>query len=378
MSGTGRPAPPSVLLVVEQLRRRIPGGIGTYVSGLLGGLSALRTSSTDGAAAVTLFASRVSADPLEGRGLPVRTAPVPSRLATRAWDRSLLHAPRGFDVVHGTSFATPPRARGDGAARAITVHDLAWRAHPEATTARGRRWHEAALGRALRRSDAFVTPSAAVRDQLIAAGAAAGCIRVIPEGGDHLPAPDLGGAAAVLRASGVDGPYVLTVSTLEPRKNLGRLLAAYRAARAEGLGEIALVVAGPLGWGEDVSPAAEDGVATVGHVEGAVLAGLYAGATAFVYVPLVEGFGLPPLEAMVASVPVVASRTVPSVAEAPGTPPALLVDPDDVDAIAAALVRVVTDEPLAEGLVASALALAGSRTWAAAAAGHVEFWESLR
>lgn len=374
MSAVERPGRPSVLLVVEQLRRTVPGGIGTYVSGLLAGLRDLEASV---APPVTLFASRAAGDPLQGRGLPVRTAPLPSPLATRAWDHSLLHAPRGFDIVHATSFAMPRPARGDRAALAVTVHDLAWRAHPEATTPRGRRWHEAALRRALIRADAFVTPSLAVRDELIAAGAPADTVRTIPEGGDHLPPPDAFGARAVLTASGVEGPYLLTVSTLEPRKNLRRLLAAYRAARATGLGEMALVVAGPLGWGEDVDMDTGEGVVAVGHIEGAVLAGLYAGAAAFVYVPLVEGFGLPPLEAMAASVPVVTSRGVPSVAEAPGDPPALQVDPGDVDAIAQALVRVATDEVLAAELVGRGRALAGLRTWVAAAEAHVALWDSL-
>ena len=330
------------------------------------------------AVTLTLFASRVRSDPLEGHGRPVRTTPVPSRLASRAWDRGLLHAPRGFGVVHGTSFATPPKARGDRAALVLTVHDLAWRAHPEATTRRGRRWHEAALRRALKRADAFVTPSAAVRDELVAAGAPADAVVAIPEGCDHLPPPDRAGADAVLRASGVDGPYLLTVSTLEPRKNLRRLVDAYRAARAGGLGELTLVVAGPLGWGDDgPSAVPAEGVVPIGDVEGAVLAGLYSSATGFVYVPLAEGFGLPPLEAMAASVPVVSSRSVPSVAEAPGDPPALLVDPTDPDAIAEGLVRVVTDAALAGALAARGQAYARSRTWVEAAAGHVELWERL-
>jgi glycosyltransferase involved in cell wall biosynthesis len=376
MSGAAPDEYPSVLLVVEQLRRRVPGGIGTYVSGLLFGLREL-AAALDRPVPLTLFASRAPSDPLEGRGMPVLTAPVGPRLAVAAWDRGLMHAPRGFGVLHGTSFATPPRARGDRAARAMTVHDLAWRHHPEATTARGRRWHEAALARALRRSDAFVVPSGAVRDELVAAGAPAASVRAVPEGGDHLPPPDRAGAEAVLKASGVDGPYLLTVSTLEPRKNLLRLLDAYRAARAGGLADLTLVVAGPLGWGAEVPLASRPGVVAIGHVEGAVLAGLYAGASAFAYVPLVEGFGLPPLEAMAASVPVVASRTVPSVAEAPGEPPALLVDPLDVDAIAEALLRVATEEKLAAELVARGAALASERTWAAAAAGHVELWKAL-
>jgi glycosyltransferase involved in cell wall biosynthesis len=378
MSGAPDPPCPSVLLVVEQLRRAVPGGIGTYIRGLLSGLAELEQTGGD-VVPLTLFASRARADPLEGQGRPVLTAPLPSRLATRAWDHGLLRAPRGFGVVHGTSFATPPLARAGRAALSVTVHDLAWRAYPEATTRRGRRWHEAALRRALRRADAFVTPSSRVRDELIAAGAPREAVRAIPEGCDHLPPPDRAGAATVLKASGVDGPYLLTVSTLEPRKNLHRLVDAYRIARGRGLGELTLVVAGPLGWGDGGPRAAPaEGVVPIGHIEGAVLAGLYANAAAFVYVPLAEGFGLPPLEAMAASTPVVSSAAVPSVAEAPGEPPALLVDPTDVEAIADGLVRVATDAELAEGLAARGRTFAASRRWIDTAALHLELWRSLQ
>jgi glycosyltransferase involved in cell wall biosynthesis len=378
VSRSAEPGLPSVLLVVEQLRRPVPGGIGTYVRGLLSGLAEVERTRGE-SIPLTLFASRVVSDPLEGHARPVRTVPVPSRLLSRAWDRGLLRAPRGFSVVHGTSFATPARARGDRAALVVTVHDLAWRAYPEATTRRGRRWHEAALRRALARADAFVAPSALVREELVAAGAPADAVQVIPEGCDHLPPPDRAGAAAVLKASGVDGPYLLTVSTLEPRKNLRRLLDAYRSARTFALDDVKLVVAGPLGWGDGAPIAGPtDGVVPIGHVEGAVLSGLYAGAAAFVYVPLAEGFGLPPLEAMAASVPVMTSTSVPSITEAPGDPPALLVDPTDTEAIARGLTRLVTDTSLAGSLAARGEAFARSRPWRKTAAAHLELWRHLR
>jgi glycosyltransferase involved in cell wall biosynthesis len=117
-----------------------------------------------------------------------------------------------------------------------------------------------------------------------------------------------------------------------------------------------------------------DGVVAVGHVEGATLSGLYAGATAFAYVPLAEGFGLPPVEAMVAGTPAVVSTAVPSVTEAEGDAPALLVDPNDTDAIA---VAIVCDRTLAEALRARGTSFATSLTWEAAAAGHLALWERL-
>jgi glycosyltransferase involved in cell wall biosynthesis len=374
-----RPRRPSILLVVEQLRRAVPGGIGTYAEGLLAGLATLDASTAGGGAEpspLTLFASRAAPDPLLRWGRPVRTSRLPSRLLTRAWDLGVARAPSGFDVVHGVSLASPARARGDRGPLALTVHDLAWRTHPEATTPRGRRWHESALRRGVRRADAFVVPSAAVAADLVAAGAAADAVSVIGHGSDHLPPPDRAGAAAVLRASGVVGPYVLAVSTLEPRKNLGRLVEAYGAARAALPEPFPLVVVGALGWGDPGLGGPTEGVAAVGHVESAALSGLYAGAAAVVYVPLAEGFGLPPLEAMAASAPVVASTAVPSVTEGPGDT-ALLVDPTDTDAIADALVAVLSDRDLSDALRASGAAFAKARTWEAAAAAHLALWERL-
>ncbi len=364
---------PSVLLVVEQLRRAVPGGIGTYTRGLLGGLRRCRD---DDRFTFELHASHVEPDPLADLGLPMRAVHLDSRVLTRAWDLGLMRAPAGFDVVHGVSLASPaPRERER---LVVMVHDLAWRSHPESTTRRGRRWHEAALRRALRRAAAFVVPSAAVRADLVAAGADATKVRVIAEGADHLPEPDRPGASAALRACGVEGPYLLTVSTLEPRKNLGRLLQAYRAARPSLPAAMPLVVAGPTGWGDAGAGIVQgEGVVAVGHVGAATLSGLYAGAAAFVYVPLAEGFGLPPLEAMAAGTPVGASSAVPSVTEAQGEPPALVVDAADVAGIATALGRVAGDRELAGSLVARGATLARARTWEATARAHLELWGEL-
>jgi alpha-1,3-rhamnosyl/mannosyltransferase len=374
-------SPPSVLLVVEQLRRRVPGGIGRYVRSLLDGLVA------EGASEVTLYASRVPghavgrimpiADPLAAWGIPVRTSRLPGRLLTQAWDRGLAPTPAGFDLVHSVSLAIPPR-RSAGVPRVATVHDLSWRAHPDATTARGRRWHEAALGRALRGIDAFVVPSAAVADELVAAGAPRAAVVVIPWGGDHLPAPDRSGARGALARAGVVGPYLLSVSTQEPRKNLARLADAYALARGRLPQPWPLVVVGPRGWGgAELTDAPPLGVVPLGAVGDAVLAGLYAGARAFVYVPLTEGFGLPPLEAMGQGVPVVASETVPSVGGASGARSAWCVDPLDVAAIADGLVRVCTDEALRAELVGNGDARARSRTWRSVARDHRALWRSL-
>ena len=349
-------------MVAEQLRRPVAGGIGTYVHGLLGGLAALGDG---GAPQITLWASRPprgGPDPLEALG-PVVTSVLPAALLVRTWDRGLGRPPGHPEVLHATSFAVP----GPGAVPlSVMVHDLAWRHFPEAYPPRGRRWHEAALGRALGRAALLIVPSSTVDDDLLAAGAPAARVEVVEEGCDHLAAPDDEGAAALLRRLGVTGEFLLTVSTLEPRKNLPRLLDAYRAARDRLPQPWPLVVAGPAGWGPAVRPA--PGVVLAGHAAGGVLTALYRRARLMAYVPLREGFGLPVAEAMSCGTPVVASP-VPS-----GRGAALEVDPFDVDAIAAALVRVATDEALRAELIAAGYARAAGLTWEQAAKHHLDLW----
>lgn len=404
-------------LVVEQLRRTVPGGIGTYCLGLLGGL---RQVAQAGAAvpAVELVASRSpsSPDPLASEGWTLRVSKLPGPLLTRAWDRGLVDVDRHADVVHALSLAAPPARHRP---LVITVHDLAFRSVPEAFPERGRRWHEAALSRAIGRARHLVVPSSVVADDLMAAGASGRSVVVIEHGSDHLPPPDPQSTEALLARVGVTGPFVLAVGTVEPRKNLHRLIEAHRRASASLSEPLALVVVGPAGWGpldlphDDLgSPAAGSAprrgdrsgehvgapvpsaalgvgsqaseklrdqmaradrvqVVSTGPVAPAVLAGLYRRARLVAYVPLVEGWGLPPIEAMAAGTPVLASP-VPSTGGA-----AWEVDPTDIDAMAAGLVTVATDEVVRAELVAAGWGRAAVRTWRASAEEHLALWRSI-
>ena len=369
-----------MLLAVEQLRRPVPGGIGTYARGLLAGLA--RCAEEGDGVAVTLLASRAprgGSDPLAAFGRPLVVSALPGRVMTRAWDHSLLRAPEGFDVVHSVSPSAPTLRRGGTARRVVTVHDLAWRRHPESTTRRGRRWHEAALRRARNSDAAFVVPSRLVATDLVAFGVDDARITVVRSGADHLASPDDDATASLLRRIGVEGEYLLTVGTLEPRKNLDRLVRAFRQVRPSLPERWPLVIVGPAGWGHGAAPHGSDGVVFTGSVPDAVLSGLYRRARAFAYVPLTEGYGLPPLEAMRSGTPSVVSAEVPSVHDLgePGPPPARVVDPLDLDDMAAGLAAVLTDDDLRGELAARGASYASARTWQAAARAHMTLWRRL-
>jgi len=353
-----------VTIVADQVRQRPASGIATYTRGLLQGLDAMG----DEAPAVTLVASRPSSpDPLARWGDRVRSSVLPGPLLMRWWDLGRgAGLVAGAGVVHAASMAAPP-ARG--AALVVTVHDLAWREVADTFPARGRRWHEAAFARALLHADALVTPSERTAELVRHAGAADSRVVVIEEGADHLPMADRDAAATLLRSIGVSTPYLLTVSTIEPRKNLPRLIEAYGLARDRLPEPWPLVVVGPEGWGGALRPS--PGVKLAGVVSDPVLAGLYAGARCLVYVPLVEGWGLPPVEAMGACLPVVASPM-------PSTGGAVLeVDPGDTEAIADAVAVAAGDDRRRSELVTAGLLRFGELSWEAAARRHVELWASV-
>jgi glycosyltransferase involved in cell wall biosynthesis len=174
--------------------------------------------------------------------------------------------------------------------------------------------------------------------------------------------------------------YLLFVSTIEPRKNLIRLLAAFERLQAAGLTD-ALVIVGKRGWLYDnffaaleASPA-KQAVIFPGWVADADLPAIYGGAQVFAFPSLFEGFGLPVLEAMACGTPVVCSNSssLPEVAD----DAALLVDPLDVDALTGALERLLRDPALAADLRARGLAQAARFSWARAAAETIAIYHRL-
>lgn len=393
------PARLEVSLLVDQLSRRVPGGIGTYAMGLLQGFSELRDSSVR----VHLHgASRVP------------------RIRDLLWDWGVVRmdsVAKGSRILHATSMAFPWRGAMQAALRvgsggssqgplafSVMVHDVAWRQLPEAFPRRGRAFHDRALARALGFARSgwgrIVVPSNATAKALVEGGLdlseLESSVVVIPHGSDHLPRGDLQGSSELLAKVGLMRPFLLAVGTLEPRKNLPRLIEAYRLAREEAEGDFPdLAIVGPRGWGDSPGRILEErgasrntrqaGVYWLGKVPPRVMAALYETAVGLVYVPLLEGFGLPVFEAMAKDLPVVASP-VPALEEAEAMMGseasghgklARVVDPRGTEDIAAGIVQLVFDETLRRELVDSSRAVVSKATWARSARSHKELWEQL-
>jgi len=305
-------------------------GVNNYIRGSLRGLARAAALAGD---EVVAFAPtsprgrRVIPEALAGIPLELRLTTLPGAHAWRtAWSR--LGAPAaerwigGFDVLHFSDWMYPPQRAG---LRATTVHDLVPLHYPDWVTARTRAMHTRKYANAASSCGViFANSGFTAADVAATLGFPRERIVVAHPGvGEGF---DADGEAAV-RAT----PYLLTVATLEPRKNLGTLVEAFALLDDRGL---ELLVVGGAGWGsQPVLSRAR--VTLLGHVPDEELARLYRGAAAVVYPSRFEGFGMPIIEAMASGAPVVASAH-PSLDEAAGEA-ALRADPESAEAIALAI-----------------------------------------
>jgi len=270
------------------------------------------------------------------------------------------------DVFHSPSVSLPPRRRR-ATRRFITIYDLACIRFPELYgQAHLRTWRAAT--ESLGEGDFVLTASESIRADLCERGVAAPeRIFVAPLGADPRtfhPCADAERIQAVRERYGIpEGPYLLSVNTPDPRKNLGHAIRAFtRVVRDEGVRDLTLVLAG-----HDVPGSHPDAdglrrrIVRTGFVDDVELAPLYSGAAAFVFPSLYEGFGLTPLEAMQCGTPVITSNSssFPEVVGDAG----ILLDPTDEDALCQAILDVHRDAARRERMRAQSLARAARFSW---------------
>ncbi len=258
-----------------------------------------------------------------------------------------------------------PRFMPADIATVVTVHDLVWK-HAGETMPAINRWLDARLlPQAARLADRIITVSQNTADDLIAeVPEADGKVDTIPLG---VAQPEPIADNAELPGLNLDEPFLLFVGTLEPRKNLRRLMEAYSRLTDQQQSDARLVIVGGSGWGgvDARSMAAEFGVTerteVLGYVSEPQLIALYEKALFLAMPSLYEGFGLPLLEAMIRGTPVLTSNraSMPEVAGDAG----LLVEPDDVESIRSGLERMLTDAPLRQRLAGLARGRAKAFTW---------------
>ena len=358
-----------VVVTTDQLWRDQPGGIGSYARGLVRGLAELVERGEHRTPVVALGPRGRS--PLDLEGVQRLNTGWGVKVTTQLWERFSVGVPSTSKVVHATSMAGPFSGGTSKAVHSVAIFDLFWRDFPEYSTARGIAFHEQRLKVIRSHKDVrVITASPLVRDQL--------CERGFDESRLHLSSLGLeleGPEADLTTASRETGcseellgrPFTLAVGTVEPRKNLERLVTAHRTAMSRGAQLGPLVLVGPAGWGDiDLSDAV-----CVGPVSSPVLRALRRRALVEAYVPLAEGWGLPPVEALGAGLPVVVSNTVPSVFDNGQVDS---VDPRSVDDISDALVRAATASR-DEGARQQRRESVAHLTWRACARHHWKAWE---
>ena len=299
--------------------------------------------------------------------------------AGHLWEQVYLAAASGSRLLWSPNNTGPLAV----ARQICTMHDIIPVEHPEWFNARFAAWYRWLLPRLTHRVRHLIAVSQFTKDRLVERfGINPDKITVVWNGVDAEFRPRTNGEInEVRRALGIDSPrYLLSLGSLEPRKNIGRLLTAWSRLKRELPNDIGLVVAGskgaPLVFRNAGITEIPEGVHFTGYVKQEHLPALYSGALALVYPSLYEGFGLPPLEAMACGTPVIASNTT-SLPEVTGGA-ALLVDPLDEDAIAAAILKVAADARLRASMGIQSLAHASSLTWDASARATRKILEERR
>jgi glycosyltransferase involved in cell wall biosynthesis len=362
------------------------GGIGRYTRELVTAVLSVRSADAQPAHDFVMIAGvaglgeaweaetarlRALATPMPpaGRRVTVRGIPLTDDWMARIWHRLRLPLPATWitgkiDLFYAPDFLLPPLPRS--VRTLVTIHDLSYMRYPETFPPQLREYLTIAVPRSVAHADHILTDSEWTRTDVIE------LLSIAPE---RVTSLHLGVSGAFKPTAAPNeretlaakyniapGPYILTVGTVQPRKNYERLIEAVDRVRESV--DVTLVIAGRAGWLSDAVVEAVETrshVRLLGFVDDGDLPALYRQAQVLAYPSLYEGFGLPPLEAMACGTPVVASSAS-SIPEAVGDA-GLLHDPLDTDALADALLRTLTDNELRADLRQRGLARAAEFSW---------------
>ena len=310
------------------------------------------------------------------------------RLPTPRWSRMLLTSLRKLqsgsantpdpDVVHGPNYSLPDWAENG----VVTVHDLSVFKFPEMHPAERVLQFEREFQRTLDRTSQIITDCEMIRREVIEmTGFAESRVTAVPLGiGPEFRPLSEAERMPVLRRHRLPlTGYGLTVSSLEPRKRIDRLLAAWSELPRPVRNKYPLVIAGAKGWHNDglhsiiARGESEGWVIPLGFVSAAELPAVYAGARVFIYPSIYEGFGLPPLEAMASGVPtiVAAASCLPEVTKGG----AKLVEPEDIDSFATAIVEALENIEWRSEAASRGVHVAAGYSWQACINQTVQVYE---
>lgn len=317
------------------------------------------------------------------RNITPRPIPLTERMLTIAWHRarvplSVERFVGDVDVVHGTDFVLPPTK----AKTLLSIHDFAYIIHPETAPPELRRYLGSVVPRNIARADHIHVNSRATKadmERLIGVDPSKSTIVYSGSGADFYPRSTAQIAELNQRLS-LPERYILNVGTVQPRKNVERLIEAY-AQLGDLAADVPLVIAGKRGWmAEPIYAAVQkynlaQRVQFLDFVSDQDLPTLYSGALVMAYPSLYEGFGVPIVEAQACGTPVITSN-ISSLPEIAGNA-AILVDPHDPSAIANALRRILTESDLVTQLRIAGPRQAAKFTWEGTGLGILQLYESL-
>lgn len=351
-------------------------GIGQYILRLTQALARI-----DRQDHFVLFKSRKDSTHLVDQpNFKVQSLWTPSHHRFERLAMSLELAPHPLDILHSPDFIPPSSAR---CPTVITVHDLAFLLYPRFLTRDSARYY-GQVDLAARDADHIIAVSESTkRDTVNLLGVPENKISVIHEAAHPLFAPmsKQDALKQVHNQYRTSGDLILFVGTIEPRKNIPTLLKAFRYLKDNYRSQATLVIAGNRGWlVEEVDAlidqlGLEGSVRCLGGVPNEELVYLYNASKLFVFPSIYEGFGLPPLEAMACGTPVIVSNTS-SLPEVVGDA-AWLVNPEDIEGLAVAIHRILSDDKLAAQMREKGLKRSAVFSWERAARETLEVYRKV-